>query len=311
MGLFVYNHLTEIMFSLGFQKEQWCAFLSQEKDSESILGELFQRCIRVIAVGGDGTLGTVLSFAAHNHTRVEVGLLPLGTGNDLARAMGIFSQFHDRGVMGCLNRLIRAQTSPFTIWEAKSETTVQPFSAYISIGCDAAILHDFDLRRRKGFFFSHPLINKAYYLKYALKHLGTSFPGTCIEIDNPAFSSTLKNSRFRSLIVSNICSYGGGTQLYNSMQLPQKHLHIFIAYTLTDLLRILILPRLLPEFILKRITYPHYFKATQLNLKIKKVPWQMDGEDIGSPEFTSLSLAPKGLVRLVDLRSGPFRLFNR
>ncbi|MBP7148503.1 MAG: diacylglycerol kinase family lipid kinase [Acidobacteria bacterium] len=41
---------------------------------------------RVIAVGGDGTLNEVLNGLAGQLERLELGLVPLGTGNDFARA---------------------------------------------------------------------------------------------------------------------------------------------------------------------------------------------------------------------------------
>lgn len=44
---------------------------------------------RVVAAGGDGTLNEVLNGIAPDFGRVELGLLPAGTGNDLARTLGV------------------------------------------------------------------------------------------------------------------------------------------------------------------------------------------------------------------------------
>lgn len=44
---------------------------------------------RVVAAGGDGTLNEVLQGLAPDFDRVELGLIPVGTGNDLARTLGI------------------------------------------------------------------------------------------------------------------------------------------------------------------------------------------------------------------------------
>lgn len=44
---------------------------------------------RVVAAGGDGTLNEVLNGIAAALDRVELGLLPVGTGNDFARSVGI------------------------------------------------------------------------------------------------------------------------------------------------------------------------------------------------------------------------------
>ena len=44
---------------------------------------------RVVAAGGDGTLNEVLNGIADHLDRVELALLPVGTGNDFARSVGI------------------------------------------------------------------------------------------------------------------------------------------------------------------------------------------------------------------------------
>lgn len=46
-------------------------------------------CRRLVAVGGDGTLNEVVNGLAPDFGRAELALLPSGTGNDLARALGL------------------------------------------------------------------------------------------------------------------------------------------------------------------------------------------------------------------------------
>src|SRR4051812_17804853 len=43
----------------------------------------------VVAAGGDGTLNEVLNGIGEDVARVRVGLIPLGTGNDFARSIGL------------------------------------------------------------------------------------------------------------------------------------------------------------------------------------------------------------------------------
>lgn len=50
---------------------------------------LKQGCDLIVAAGGDGTLNEVINGLGENAGNVRVGLIPLGTGNDFARTLGI------------------------------------------------------------------------------------------------------------------------------------------------------------------------------------------------------------------------------
>jgi diacylglycerol kinase family enzyme len=57
-----------------------------------ITPEDFADCDLVIAAGGDGTVRLVLAALAHYKLSVPVGILPLGTGNQLARNLMIYEE---------------------------------------------------------------------------------------------------------------------------------------------------------------------------------------------------------------------------
>lgn len=44
---------------------------------------------RIIVAGGDGTINQVINGLAPDFAQVELGIVPLGTGNDLARSLGL------------------------------------------------------------------------------------------------------------------------------------------------------------------------------------------------------------------------------
>jgi diacylglycerol kinase (ATP) len=62
----------------------------KEGDGRALAAEAVQaEADLIVAVGGDGTLNEVLNGMAEGFGRVRLGLLPLGTGNDFARSIGI------------------------------------------------------------------------------------------------------------------------------------------------------------------------------------------------------------------------------
>jgi len=75
-----------------FVREYWCEF-SAKREGESAEGHA-RRVVdegfeRIVVAGGDGTLSHVVNGIAADLACVELGLIPLGTGNDFARSLEI------------------------------------------------------------------------------------------------------------------------------------------------------------------------------------------------------------------------------
>jgi diacylglycerol kinase (ATP) len=70
----------------------------------------------IIAVGGDGTLNEVINGIAANVGKVQVGLLPLGTGNDFARTLELPSAVNDN-----IDILLSQRTTEIDLVRIKSD----------------------------------------------------------------------------------------------------------------------------------------------------------------------------------------------
>lgn len=89
---------------------------------------------RVLVAGGDGTVHQLLPALVER--RLQLGLLPSGTGNDLARALGLA----DCGWREALNRAQHAPALPMDLGEVSSpETGSRLFMSSLTAGFDAAI----------------------------------------------------------------------------------------------------------------------------------------------------------------------------
>jgi diacylglycerol kinase (ATP) len=62
----------------------------KSSDAEKLAVKTISRgCNYIIVAGGDGTLNEVINGAARSRRHSRIGLVPLGTGNDFARTLGL------------------------------------------------------------------------------------------------------------------------------------------------------------------------------------------------------------------------------
>ncbi len=98
----------------------------------------------VIAAGGDGTVWQTVQTLVRHDTRPKLGIIPVGTGNDLARSLGIYAFMKARGV----GRLLAAlQTSRTRKLDTLSLNNSLFFTNYYGIGIDARIARDINAFR--------------------------------------------------------------------------------------------------------------------------------------------------------------------
>jgi diacylglycerol kinase family enzyme len=90
-GKEVFDFLPEIMRSMDFKEDEWKREFSVKEFFEEQIKEALASSQCLIAVGGDGTMTAVFSvLLKHEEFRdIKIGLIPLGTGNDLARVLNL------------------------------------------------------------------------------------------------------------------------------------------------------------------------------------------------------------------------------
>jgi diacylglycerol kinase (ATP) len=110
---------------------------SESGDAERAAREARERGVQVlIAAGGDGTLNEVLNGALATAEPVTLGLLPLGTGNDFARALGLPTDLREA--------LEVVRTGKRRAWDGGRVTTgkQQRFMINVSAGGFAGVVND-------------------------------------------------------------------------------------------------------------------------------------------------------------------------
>ncbi len=172
------------------------------------LAELAASCDGpLVACGGDGTAAAVLDAVHRSGRDLPVAVIPLGTGNDLARHLGwpTTSPSADR-LDAWLAHAIAAPERRLDRWLLCTPDGVErAWFNYWSIGDDAAAALRFHhIRRVQPWLMRGGGFNKAMYGVCGLIEPGARLRGT---IDRPLPPGT------GALVVAGVPSYAGGLRL--------------------------------------------------------------------------------------------------
>lgn len=149
----------------------------------------------VAAVGGDGTWSNVANAILRSGRRARLGLVPGGTGCDLAKSLGI----PQRDVRGCAKIILEGRVKAIDVGKIEERF----FLNVAGFGYDVAVLEDsWSVAYLEG---------SLLYLYCAVRQLG-SFPGFTVEWARDGASAPQKRELLM-LILANARVFGGGFQI--------------------------------------------------------------------------------------------------
>lgn len=250
---------------------------------------------RIIVSGGNGTVREVINGIMVSKRDPIVGIVPRGTGNDLARALGYYKRFVDNSTL-YLNDLITGIEKPqCQFCRILSLNGKFYFANYLGIGFDARIARKFHENR------SLPLYNRLIYLICIINSLpfkvkeqiGISFKDTELR----RYKKTIEN--FKNLLLINIPSYAGGLVKIGDINLKGSAFHLMLMNGILEMLSFLLRGKL-PETLLPGRRFDVYkTDEVEINLPHNKVFIQIDGEDFTDylDSLKKLTIKTAGRIR--------------
>ena len=172
----------------------WLKTEASETGAQQALRAIAQKATHIVVAGGDGTVRSVLEAVALSGAKVTVGIVPIGTGNVLARNLGIPLE----NIRTQVQRALLGIAHPIDMGLARiildDETRVEKlFGVMAGIGLDAKIMMNTDpVRKRK--------LGWIAYAESGFKQLPLRYEKLSIQIDG----RESRNVRVLTLLIGNV-----------------------------------------------------------------------------------------------------------
>lgn len=279
-----------IFNELTIQNFEFQVVFTQYKNhsEELVQNALKQGFTKLICVGGDGTLHTIvngiLSLNPLNINEIKIGIIPIGTGNDWVKTYKISKKYKEAIQTIKAENTIKQDIGKIQILDSSKEVF---FNNLAGIGFDGYVVNKVHKYKNLGFLA---------YLTGALVSI-SSYKKPRLEI---TFNNTILKDKTVMLLIG-ICNFsGGGMQLTKN---PNSRDGLFdISFIKTvNLFQIL---RNITGLFNGKITNHKLiqnYKTAELQIKVldkEETYIQADGELIGSGNF-KVSILPKVIYFIV------------
>ena len=202
----------------------------------------------IVVAGGDGTVSAVARILGTLDRPPPLAILPLGTGNDLARSLGWWEVWNQGGLDHFRSGISAGKVEAMDLWSCGEDSR---FIGYAGFGLDARIVESVSQLRTKR--FCHNLgkrWNQFLYVAVGLKHMlsiklkfGSTEMDVCF-FDKKGNTNQIRLRHHDTLILSNIEYYAGGGSLSSASCWSDGKLEAYVIPTVRAYLGLLLRGRI-------------------------------------------------------------------
>jgi len=232
----------------------------------------------IVVAGGDGTVSAIACVLGTLDRPPPFAVLPLGTGNDLARSLGWWEVWKHGSLDYFWSGIIAGKVEAMDLWSCKADSR---FIGYAGFGLDARIVASVSRIRMKSLCHNFgKRWNQFLYVAFGLKHillLMLKLGATGMEVrffDKKGDINRIRLRDHAALILSNIDRYAGGGALSSTSCRNDGKLEAYVIPTIRAYLGLLLRGR---------VAYLANPRATYQACSVKIIgkqdlPVQLDGE---------------------------------
>ncbi|WP_067478589.1 diacylglycerol kinase [Nocardia amamiensis] len=266
---------------------------SVQQVRDSIAGGSGAKPDAVVCIGGDGLINVTLAAVAE--TGVALGMIPAGTGNDLARELGVPTD----DPIAAADLVLGGRTRTIDLGRIESTGSAAPmwFATVTGTGFDARVtLRANEMRWPKGRLrytvAALAEISGRFTVPYRVELTGAVTDG----LTNPGAGSTLETEAVM-VAVGNTRTYGGGMLICPDAVMDDGLLDLTVVGALSRREMLRLLPALSAG---KRQNHPEVkqYRAAAVTLSAPGAPATADGEPAGTLPIT-IRAVPSALTVLV------------
>ncbi|GAB3268901.1 diacylglycerol kinase family protein [Sinomonas notoginsengisoli] len=239
----------------------------------------------VIPCGGDGTVRVVAEVLAGTDT--AMGLVPLGTGNLLARNLDLDVTHLTRCVYTAIfGRQRRIDTGTMTLTAPDGETSTHTFLVIAGVGMDAEILNDTseDLKRVVGWMA---------YTEAGIRHMpGQRRRRVEISLDDADFQTR----RVRSVLFANCSKLPGGVDFIPDAYIDDGILDVAIMSPRSLIGWVAMYVKIMVQH-KRQLPVMQFYGARKVSIRVPEpIQTQADGDVVGPATQVDVEVHPASLL---------------